>query len=401
MSLVNNMLRDLDQRRKESDSPSGAVSLMPAADYPSSGKRNLLPFVMLGLLLACAAAWYFWAQLKFASDEQQLDIQVQPQLVNLDVATEAPVPIVEVEQTLSLAAASIESQPDPIGSVNDELEQPEIQSSTIERSEEQLTQRNTVADRGLEPVKLPVEPGEEVIRQPEIVKIETPVEVRDEAVIPDELVEDADPTLVRNGVSESIKQAPEFTIEQQDTIAVQDALQLVAKGQTEEAYLVLEKHIASNRFAHQSRETYAKLLMSQGGVQQAYVLVEEGLVLAANHSGFKKVKARLLMARGQIKDAAEVLIHRAPNVAEDTEYHDLLASAQLSSKDYEGAAISYRGLVEIDPSQGKWWYGLAASQDQLGNANMASQAYRQAIQYSNLSANLRRRSQDRLSALNP
>ncbi len=106
------------------------------------------------------------------------------------------------------------------------------------------------------------------------------------------------------------------------------------------------------------------------------------------------------MAGGDIGAAVGILISRAPDIAADAEYHDLLATAQLYSGDYSGATISYRGLVQHDQSQGKWWYGFAAAHDQLGNAAEARQAYSRAIQYSNLSANLRRRSQERLGVLN-
>ena len=90
---------------------------------------------------------------------------------------------------------------------------------------------------------------------------------------------------------------------------------------------------------------------------------------------------------------------RAPELEIDVEYHDLLASAQLASRDYQGASTSYTSLVRHDQSQGKWWYGYAASQDQLGHWRAARQAYNQAMQQQNLSASLRRRSQARLIAL--
>jgi Flp pilus assembly protein TadD len=76
-----------------------------------------------------------------------------------------------------------------------------------------------------------------------------------------------------------------------------------------------------------------------------------------------------------------------------------LASAQLASKDFEGAAISYSELVGADQSQGKYWYGYAAAKEFLGNTNVARQAYARAVQQASLSTNLRRRSQDRLLAL--
>jgi len=175
---------------------------------------------------------------------------------------------------------------------------------------------------------------------------------------------------------------------------------LIADGQAEAAFPTLESYIIENRNAHQSRETYAKLLMSRGRIADASALINVGLGLAPNHTGFKKVKARLLMIEGDIPSAVTTLISRAPDIVDDSEYHDLLASAQLSSRDFAGAIISYRGLVEHDQTQGKWWYGYAAANDQLGNASVARQAYVKAMQLSNLSANLRQRSQERIVALN-
>ena len=55
--------------------------------------------------------------------------------------------------------------------------------------------------------------------------------------------------------------------------------------------------------------------------------------------------------------------------------------------------------MQQDQSQGKWWYGYAASQDSLGNIRAARQAYNRAVQQASLSPNLRRRSQERLAAL--
>ncbi len=139
--------------------------------------------------------------------------------------------------------------------------------------------------------------------------------------------------------------------------------------------------------------------MSQGELSAALALVDSGLELAPNHSGYKKVKARILVSVGQISEAVELLLTRAPEVAVDPEYHDLLATSQLLSSDFAGALVSYTTLVQHDQNEGKYWYGFAASQDSLGNTNAAAQAYSQAMQYANLSANLRRRSQERLSVL--
>lgn len=393
MSLVNDMLRDLDQRRKETDGSSGAVRLTPASEYASDSRKILLPLVLFGLVLASGAIWYYWTQLSQSGNEQRLDIQLQPSLVEATPASE--VIATDTNETISQASTSIALQPSVVELANNEPVATATPESITPRTEQPAPVNNNIVQPTAEPVVSP--PISAALELDAVVISEGEPEIVDAV----ELAETAIPDLLDNNISESIKDAPEYTNEQQDTIAVQEALQLISSGKTIDAYTILGEHIASNRYAHQSRETYAKLLMSRGGVEEAYALVEAGLALAPNHRGFKKVKARLLMANGLIGEAVDILISRAPDVTEDAEYHDLLASAQLSSKDYEGAVISYKGLVQTDQSQGKWWYGYAASQEALGNGNAARQAYLQAIQYSNLSANLRRRSQERLGVLSP
>lgn len=375
MSLVNNMLRDLDQRRNESGASGGAVKLMPAREYISEGRQGLLPYFLIGLALLCVALIFYWYTVNQANTEQQLDIQVLSQTSNQ--LGDAEQLIQELEESILLSEEAFESEQ----AIDESVPAPSAPSLA------------ELVESRVEPA-MNAPPGENLPTDNAALPAQA-------VVVVEPLVLEADPSLVRGGPVESVKEAPNFSNEQLDTIAVQDALRQISDGQTEEANATLEQFISNNRYAHQSRETYAKLLMSRGNLQDANALIDAGLGLAPNHAGFKKVKARLLMSVGEIGDAVNILITRAPDMAGDSEYHDLLASAQLSSRDFAGAVISYRGLVQHDQSQGKWWYGFAAAHDQLGNSAEARQAYTRAIQYSNLSANLRRRSQERLGALSP
>lgn len=382
MSLVNNMLRDLDQRRKESDSSNVSAKLMPAREFAGSDKRNLLPFILVGLVVVVAALVYTWAQLSGSSNEQQLDLRVQPLASD---ATSNPDQLIQ-----DLEESILEAERDALAQIEEaEAAASRSVAEAVPSSVPELNEGTPVS-----------QPPPLVAAQAEEPAAPAP-STSDDTAAPATENDAADPALVRAGAIESVKEAPEFTNEQRDTIAVQAALRQIADGQAEAAYEILEVHIAANHYAHQSRETYAKLLMSRGRAADANALIDAGLNLAPNHSGFKKVKARLLMGAGQLSEAVAILISRAPDVNRDPEYHDLLASAQLSSRDFAGAIISYRGLVQLDETQGKWWYGFAAAHDQLGNSQPAKQAYAQAMQYSNLSANLRRRSQERLSVLIP
>ncbi len=377
MSLVNNMLRDLDQRRKESDSSGGAVRLMPAREYSPEAKRKLLPIILIPLLLVLIALMYFWDKSLDSNVEQRLDIQVadskrvvQKLEESIAVAEELETAqreiIVEsVESPAIVVQANpqevvISTQPDSTNFLRGNSGRAETVAPSIASTSDQ----QSIVERSEFPEEVDIEP------------------LADEPVA-------------------SMKEEPRYSNEQLDTIAVQNALRLISSGQTDAAFTTLETYIIENRSAHQSRETYAKLLMNKGNVADALALIDVGLEMVPNHAGFKKVKARLLMSVGNLSEAAAILLSRAPDIVDDTEYHDLLASAQLSSRDFAGAVISYRGLVGYDQTQGKWWYGYAAANDQLGNSTLARQAYVRAMEYSNLSANLRGRSQQRVAALNP
>lgn len=380
MSLVNNMLRDLDQRRKESDSSGGATRLMPAREFSPEAKKHLIPMILVILLLVLIGLLYFWNQAIESDVEQRLDIQM----------ADSERIVRQLEESIAVAEereiAQQESVAEPVVSEQVAV-QADPQEVETRRQPESINFLRENSGRVVDAT--PTAPA-----VPTISRESLTVEQSEFSE-----VVDRDPS-VDEPVA-SMKEEPRYSNEQLDTIAVQEALRLIANGQADAAFTTLENYIIENRSAHQSRETYAKLLMNRGNVADAAALIDAGLDLVPNHAGFKKVKARLLMSSGNLAEAADILLSRAPDIVDDTEYHDLLASAQLSSRDFAGAVISYRGLVGHDQTQGKWWYGYAAANDQLGNSTLARQAYVRAMEYSNLSANLRGRSQERVAALNP
>lgn len=417
MSLVNDMLRDLDQRRKQSDGSSATSSLTPVPEMiPEKARNSPVLFLVLALVLGGAAVAWFWMQQENAPTTRSLD--VNPAIVNQAPVTPSSAESVSGSSTNpGSSAAELASQSQPATPVAETEEAPAQQGvsqpapATLAAAEPATTDRRAAEQvRSItqqSPTELPTQspavPAEnsaasqnEQIARGETPDVPAPAE---ENVTPSR--ESARPNTVNLSAApaEDVKSGAQLSPEERDVLAVQEALRLIANNNSTAAYAVLEKQVIDNRYAHQSRETYAKLLLNEGNLLGAMQLVDSGLALSANHAGFKKIKARLLIAQGKLNEAVALLITRAPEVSKDLEYHDILATAQLASRDYEGALISYTGLVQQDQGQGKWWYGFAASQDQLGNSNAARQGYSQAVRMPNLSANLRRRSQERLALL--
>lgn len=398
MSLVNDMLRDLDQRRKETSGSASSVALTPAPEVPRDpAKRSFTVYIVLALIIGAGAVAWFWTQQRSSNTTRQLEIA--PTIVSEPVA---PAPSESIVATIDPDTA--QSQTDMRGLGEPRLEPQSIENDTLASSissEEQVRELATARDTSIGSElegqdSTPIVAGTDSVENDES---QAEVIDNDDAELDATVARNEDTVDLSTQPTQEVKNSAELSPEERDLMAVQEALRQIADNETPAAYLTLEEQILSNRYAHQSRETYAKLLMNEGNLLGAYELNEGGLALSPNHAGFKKVKARILIADGQLDEAVQLLLSRAPAVDEDLEYHDILATAQLASRDYAGALISYTELVQQDQGQGKWWYGFAASQDSLGNANAARQGYSQAVAMPNLSASLRRRSQERLAIL--
>ncbi len=403
MSLVNDMLRDLDRRRKESSGGTASVSLTPAPELPpGASRRPVMLYLIAALIAGAGIIAYFWIQQGDSGSTRELNIAPRVAVEQ----TESPVDVAAPEQDnsdITAAQASGNERQSEVGQIEDDessIQLAELEANNSPASSEQsgsaapalITEQESQERAASERLTAEVSAPEGGSAQSDggSPRVDTPSS---------DLT--AGTANLNQSPAEEVKNAAQRTPEERDVLAVQQALQLIAQNNITEAYVTLEQEILDNRYAHQARETYAKLLINEGNLRGALELTESGLELSPNHPGFKKIKARLLIAQGELINAVDLLLTRAPPVDEDLEYHEILATAQLASRDYEGALISYTGLVRLDQNQGKWWYGFAASQDSLGNSNAARQGYSRAMSLSNLSANLRRRSQERLAVLSP
>ncbi|QLF92455.1 hypothetical protein HW090_04280 [Pseudomonas sp. ABC1] len=113
---------------------------------------------------------------------------------------------------------------------------------------------------------------------------------------------------------------------------------------------------------------------------------------------------RLLLARGQLlagdtAAALATLKQNPPALAADTAYHALLAALYQQVGDWRGSAASYQALVALRPVQGTWQLGLAIALEQLDRPGEAGRHYRLALQGQGLDDSARRFANERAGAL--
>lgn len=197
----------------------------------------------------------------------------------------------------------------------------------------------------------------------------------------------------------AVRVSRELSFEERDRNNSQSALMLLQGGQMAEALQQLLGFLEQNPAAHQSRETLAKLLLAQQALAQASTVVDQGLEQVPNYAPFKKIKARLLMQDGEAAQALALLRNVPPSVVADTEYHELLATLYQQSNYHQQAIAAYQELLRTDRNQGRWWTGLGISLEAQNQGADARASYQAALQSPNLDANLRRFVQDRIANL--
>ena len=398
MSLVNNMLRDLDQRRKSNATSPSLLTLTPASDGAEHGNRQTLILLVLVILIATVIASYYFGYFGAVNTSETLNRR--PALTVQAPRIDSPV-IEQGEREIVI------EEPETLAPVSD-ANSTEQAAQNVAATATPVPASNSAADLALETRQI----NEESVAGTTETSAQNPA-ARTE-VIPAGTQQQVaarleSPTSARNpdGTSSTsdsqgspvVKSNAQMSAQELDVQNVQNALSLFNSNQTDAAFNLLSRYVTMNPDAHQSRETYAKLLISQGALEEANRMVDEGLTLAPNRSAYKKIKARILMANSEYAQAAALLNNRAPVLNTDLEYHDMLATAQLAGGDYSNAIATYTSLIRFNSSEGKWWYGIAAAYDGLNDANAATQAYNQALQTVNLSGALRQRSQRRIVEL--
>jgi len=113
---------------------------------------------------------------------------------------------------------------------------------------------------------------------------------------------------------------------------------------------------------------------------------------------------RELLARGQLQvgelaAAVATLQQHAPELQSDTDYHALLAALYQQVGDWSASANSYRQLVALRPAQAAWQLGLAIAMEQLDQPAQAVRHYRMALGGQGIDENARRFASERAASL--
>ncbi|WP_035384933.1 hypothetical protein [Ferrimonas futtsuensis] len=396
MSVINKMLKDLDQQQRQRILQPNLASA--TLSQQGQSKRSGWWLILLLSLVLTLVIWVgLWPRL-----QARLAPAVQPQT---DVA---------VSQADSLPGEATETAeaPDTIGAVGDVKASPRSEALPQAQSRprgqaEQLAddpqETKMTAAKTEAPFTEPAGVSKPVTLDLAAAQTVGTADIEAVAVIKEARVEEiAEPqtplTAEEPAPSTEPHAKPQVMVVAPAKLShEQQAQALYLQGKEQGGTDALRQALALDESLHQARVLLAqRLAIADPG--EALVMLAEASRRWPAEPDYALTAAEVALGSGAREQAALWLGQlnqqplSLPMMARRADLARELSMLTLAVSDY-------RGLANADPQQGRWWLGLAHSLDRLGNYGEAASAYRQALSTRSLSDSARRYIEQRLQQL--
>lgn len=177
------------------------------------------------------------------------------------------------------------------------------------------------------------------------------------------------------------------TPQQQALFNYQKALSWLQQGRIAEARNALEEALRLDPHHLAARQALAGMLVELRQLTQAEVVLQEGVSQNAEQYGFAMALARLQVERGDIRAALDTLYRSLPHATSNAGYQAFLAAILQRAEQHKGAIEHYQNALRLAPS-GTWQMGLGISLQVENRLPEAQEAFRLAKSSNELSNEL-------------
>lgn len=182
-------------------------------------------------------------------------------------------------------------------------------------------------------------------------------------------------------------------------IAYKKGFEFLQQGRMHQGKESLRKALSLYLPHIKAREMLAGIFIKSGRLINAAELLSEGVKLVPEYPLFAQLYARVLLEQKNPQLALKILEQGTARINIEPEYFALLAATYQRVKDHEKAVAIYLQLVKIRSNEGIWWLGLGISLEKLGKNKEALEAYQRAQKSGRLKAGLIKFTNNRVSAL--
>lgn len=384
MSVINQMLKDLDQRQVEQQ---GSSNFIAPVTEPTSNKKTIIISIIIIVLLNIAGI-FVW---QIYEENQELKMS-KTSKVNETTQQKLPnKPMVTDDAEQDNLNAKLTNTPNTIthenskasdsAAINDRLNQTPLAqplTNTMPNNEgpgEHIVTTKKMSANLPNQVKKAIAPTPVTRPYSAAGKLNKNENQQQEPVVP---------TTKKSTLTISRKQLTPHELAKKNLQRAEQALENkdISKAESlfEEVLLVMPEHKSA-------RKQLAALWFGRQSYKDALNLISQGIDLAPNDSEFRVMKARIYLQENKIPQAFYTL-NNMPGVNDvfSIEHQSLRATTAQQVKEYSVAAQAYKMLVKIEPTSGRWWLGLAVALDSNSEFKQASVAYQTALNQSGLSA---------------
>lgn len=424
MSLVNEMLNDLEKRRKK-DGQSGELpeALKPTDTITEPSKRFPWLWLVLAivvLVLIVLGLWW-WSTEKASRDSVvSSSVKTHPAVAQLPRTTQAKVTPQSENATQkakafgSIYAVDLKQQGDVLN-VYFPLSQPLRYEVSASKDHKQVmltvhkgtftgdlpdyshTLINAFTEKQLKDhlvFTLGVQPGTvihglQLVHKPKLAIV---LSLKEAATPPPPPTPEPEQDNVKKQVL--VKTPAQIAAEQYNK-----ALDALNAGHVIQASSLLGDILKDRPTDVPARQTMAILLVNNGESGAAVKLLNQGLKLSPQNAPLTVTLAQILLQKGELKASKAVLQNISPDINKYPQYYELAAALDQRLGEYDYAGQYYQQLLRLNSSQGKYWLGLGVALESSGKPNAAAKAYREAIATKNLNANMQVFAESRLNEL--
>lgn len=373
MSLINRMLKDLDAQPAKAD----------VAPIYRPATRRLPGWYWWILLLCPLSLWLWWQPLQqwFHPAAAPVVIATQPKVEPAPPA----VTVTAVTTPSAVSAAVTAAAPAPAVTVSKAIAPPMPESTkSVAQSAVNSEYSRTIASAETEPVTADENQELAAEETTQTVAIDEPEATTEPEPLGEMYVEEQ--KLSAGEIAALERRKYQQAIARRDNVGAQQALLQV---------------LANDPLDVSSRKQLAALYYGENQLNAARDVLQQGITLMPINADLRLLAARVAQAMGDKQAALQSLQAITPSAVNNLDFYAMRAALAQQLGQAAEAGYSYQALTRAQPMVGRWWLGLAISQEQRSLMSDAKQAYRRALLDNQLSAASRRFAQQRIQHLEP
>ena len=418
MSVINQMLKDLEQR-----APEQGQAPVPAIQNQKPSTVKIVVVSIVVLLAINVLGFYIWdlnnrvtsselktAQLQKAS-ESKLTVSEKKSSDESSVESSVKSSKTIEEKTLGLEQKTaqakhvekdeqlLESKVERIAEVNNKVNN---NAATVE-SESSVLPNKTVDSQTVQKQSIRNQSAQSQVGQSKVVENRAVQQktLQNKAI----LGEQENAALSANVADEKLDKKPsKMTVSRRQLTPSELVEQKLSKAEKAvnaneiaKAEKLFEEVLIIEPNNKEARKKLAALWFGRKSYQQALNLLSQGISLDKQDSELRLLKARIQLQQGQHDRAHQTL--RPLAHLEQQDYQVMLANVAQQIEAYESAIIAYKLLIKMQPYSGKWHLGIAITYDKNSQFTLAEQAYAKALSKHDLSKASAEFAQQRMQAL--